>query len=126
MRGITLTLASLMIGAFAFAVDAPRIDLDRPGALDQLKLEHPKRFQAVNAVLLASKRAPCQADAIKLLEARLDVRDLECGMMVFTSYPALRHVSFELEGTHYTATVALEEAEVLQPVATGAELPSTR
>jgi hypothetical protein len=116
MRGIPFAPALLIAGSFAFAADAPRIDLDRPGALDQLKLEHPQRYQAVSAMLHASKRAPCQGEEIKLLETRLNVRDLECGMIVFTTYPALRHVSFELDGTNYAATVALETAEALQPV----------
>jgi hypothetical protein len=118
MSKLLSVLASLTIIASAFAADAPRIDLDRPGALDQLKLEHPQRYQAVSAVLHASKRAPCEGDEIKLLETRLSVRDLECGMTVSTTFPAQRHVSFELDGASYAATVVLEDSSAVQPVST--------
>ncbi len=34
-------------------------------------------------------------------------------MMVLTSYPARRHVRFELDGTEYVATVVLEDVSTL-------------
>jgi hypothetical protein len=117
--------AFLIIGSFALANGAPRIDLDLPGALDQLKQQHPQRYQAVSALLLASERAPCQGSEIKLLKTRFNIRDLECGMLVFTSYPAQRHVSFQLDGTRYEATVVLKGADTLQPISTVTELRST-
>ena len=36
-------------------------------------------------------------------------------MMLFTSYPAKRHVSFELDGVNYEATVEFKDAETVQP-----------
>jgi len=124
MRSIAFAPALLIIGAFALAAGAPRIDLDRPGALNQLKQEHPRRYQAVTALLRASEHAPCQAGEIELLKTRFDVRDLECGMMISTSYPAKRHVSFELDGTRYEATVVLKDAESVQPISPVTELPA--
>jgi hypothetical protein len=110
MRTIAFAPAFLIIGSFALAHGAPRIDLDKPGALDQLKQQHPQRYQAVSALLSASEHAPCRGSEIELLKTRFNVRDLECGMMVFTSYPAKRHVRFELDGTNYEATVVLKDA----------------
>jgi hypothetical protein len=75
-------------------------------------------------MLRASKRAPCEGDEIKLLETRLNVRDLECGIIVSTSFPAQRHVSFELDGTSYAATVVLEDASAVQPLSTVTGQPS--
>jgi hypothetical protein len=118
MRSIAFVPAFLVVGAFALGDDAPRIDLDRPGVLDQLKQQHPQRYQALRAVLRASERAPCRPSEIELLKTRLNVRDLECGMMIFTTYPALRHVSFELDGTNYAATVVLKCDDKLQPIST--------
>jgi hypothetical protein len=116
MRSTAFAPAFLIIGSFAIADGAPRIDLDRPGVLDQLKQQHPKRYQGVSALLRASEHAPCQGSEIEVLKTRLNVKDLECGMMLFTSYPAKRHVSFELDGVNYEATVEFKDAETVQPV----------
>jgi hypothetical protein len=115
MRSIAYVPAFLIIGSLAIADGAPRIDLDRPGALDELESHHPRQYQAVIAVLGASERAPCPTNEIELLKTRFDVRDFECGMILSTSYPALRHVSFELDGAIYVATVVLEDATAVQP-----------
>jgi hypothetical protein len=115
MRFITYVPALLVIGSLAIAGGMPRVDLDRPGALDRLKLQQPRQYQAVIAVLIASKRVPCAGNDIEVLKTRFNVRDLECGMILSTSYPALRHVSFELDGAAYVATVALEDTTTAQP-----------
>jgi hypothetical protein len=126
MRSIAFVPALLIISSFALADGAPRIDLDRPGVLNQLKQQHPQRYQSVSALLRASERAPCQGSEIELLKTRFNVRDLECGMMVFTSYPARRHVSFELDGISYGATVVLKGDDKLQPISTATETLPTR
>jgi hypothetical protein len=126
MRSIVFAPAFLIIGSFALAGGAPRIDLDRPGVLNQLKQQHPQRYQAVSALLRASERAPCRGSEIELLKTRFNVKDLECGMMVFTSYPARRHVSFKLDGISYEATVVLKGDDKAQPISTEPEMPATR
>ena len=122
MRSIVFAPAFLIIGSFALAHGAPRVDLDRPGVLNQLKQEHPQRYQAVSALLRASEHAPCQGGEIELLKTRFNVKDLECAMMVLTSYPAKRHVSFELDGINYAATVVLKDAETVHPLSLVTEL----
>jgi hypothetical protein len=116
MRSIASVPALLIIGSFALAHGAPQIDLDRPGVLDELKLQHPQRYQAVSALLRASEHPACQGGELELLKARFNIKDLECGMILSTSYPAKRHVSFELDGVNYAATVELNDTETLQPV----------
>jgi hypothetical protein len=123
MRSFAFAPAFLIIGSFALAQGAPRINLDQPGVLNQLKLQHPQRYQAVSALLRASERAPCQGGEIELLKTRFNIRDLECGMMVFTSYPARRHLSFELDRISYEATVVLNGDDKLQPISPRAEMP---
>ena len=118
MRCIALASTLLITTSVALADEAPKVDLDRPGVLSQLRLEHPKQYQAVHAVLRASERAPCRDGDAKLLKARFDVRDLECGMLISTSYPALRHVSFELDGVRYVATVKLRYNAPAHPLST--------
>ena len=115
MRNISYVLALLAIGSLAIADGAPRVDLDRPGVLDQLKLQHPRQYQAVAAVLAAAKHAPCADNEIEVLKTRFNLKDLECGMILSATYPALRHVSFELDGAVYVATVALHETATVLP-----------
>ena len=124
MRSIAFAPAFLIIGSLSLAQSVSRVDLDRPGVLDQLKQQHPQRYQAVSALLRASEHAPCQASELEVLKTRFSVRDLECGMILSTSYPAKRHVSFELDGTQYEATVVLNDAETVQPISPVTELPA--
>jgi hypothetical protein len=126
MRSFAFAPAFLIIGSFAFAVGAPRIDLDRPRVLGELKEQHPQRYQAVSALLRASKHAPCQGSEMEVLKTRFNVKDLECGMMLFASYPAKRHVSFELDGVNYEATVEFKDAEKVQPISLVTGSPASR
>jgi hypothetical protein len=107
----SIALVTVLLACIASAAEPLVLDLDKPGVLDQLKQDHPQRYQAVAAVLLASERMPCKSTELKTLQARSNVRDLECGVMLLTSYPAQRHVSFYLDGTRYAATVTLKDAE---------------
>ena len=122
MRSLAIAPAFLIIGSFALAQGARIINLDQPGVLNQLKVEHPQRYEAVTAVLRASERAPCRGGDIELLKTRFSIRDLECGMMLFTSYPARRHVSFELDRIRYEATVVLEGDAEVQPISAPADM----
>jgi hypothetical protein len=106
----SMALVTVLLASIASAADPAALDLDKPGALDQLKQDHPQRYQAVTAVLLASERLPCKSTELETLQARFNLKDLECGVMVLTSYPAQRHVSFYLDGTRYAATVTLKDA----------------
>jgi hypothetical protein len=125
MRSIAFAPAFLIIGSFALAHGSPRIDLDRPGVLDELKQQHPQRYQAVSALLRASEHAACKGGEIELLKTRFNIKDLECGMMLFTSYPAKRHVSFELDGVNYEATVEFKDAETVQPISLVTDLSAS-
>jgi hypothetical protein len=126
MRSVVLAAAFLITGSLAFGAGAPRIDLDQPGVLSQLKHEHPQRYQAVSAVLRAAEHAPCEGNEIELLKTRFDVRDLECAMVVLTSYPAKRHVGFELDGINYAATVVLKDVEKLQLISPAVDSSESR
>jgi hypothetical protein len=106
-----IALVSGLLVSIAYATTPNIIDLDKPGVLEQLKLSHPQKYQAVTAVLHASEEMPCKSRELEALKVRLDIRDLECNLVILTSYPAKRHVSFEFDGTSYTATVVLKGTE---------------
>jgi hypothetical protein len=109
MRFIAL-ISSFLVSA-AFAAPPNTIDLDKPGVLEQLKLSHPLQYQAVAAVLRASEKMPCRSSELKTLKVRFDIKDLECNLLVLTSWPPKRHVSFEFDGASYAATVVLKVTE---------------
>ena len=123
MSSIAFAPAFLIIGSFALAQGAPRINLDQPGVLNELKLQHPQRYQAVSALLRAAEQAPCPGSEIELLKTRFNIRDLECAMTVFTSYPARRHLSFELDRISYEATVVLKGDDKMQPISPTTDVP---
>jgi hypothetical protein len=106
-----IALISAFLVPVAFAAPPNTIDLDKPGALEQLKLSHPQQYQAVSAVLRASERMPCKSGEMEALRVRFDIRDWECNLIVLTSWPAKRHVNFEFDGTGYAATVVLKDTE---------------
>jgi hypothetical protein len=109
MRFIALT--SVFLVSVAYAAPPNTIDLDKPGALEQLQQSHPQQYQAVTAVLRASERMPCKSSELKTLKVRFDIKDLECNLIVLTSWPPKRHVSFEFDGANYSATVILKDTE---------------
>jgi hypothetical protein len=124
MRTIVIAAVLLLVGSFAQS--APRIDLDRPGVLEELKQQHPQRYQAVSALLRASEHAPCPSTEIEALKTRFNIQDLECGMTLMTSFPAKRRVNFELDGVSYAATVVLQDVETLLPASVESHSPDSR
>ena len=124
MRSIVFAPGLLIISPFALAYGRPSINLDQPGVLNELQQQHPQRYQAVSALLRASEHAPCQDSELEVLKTRFNVKDLECGMVLSTSYPAKRHVSFELDGINYEATVVLKDAVTVQPIFAVTEVPA--
>ena len=119
MRAIVFV--SVLLACIASAAEGGAVDLDRPGVLDQLKQDHPQRYQLVAAVLHASEWMPCKSSELETLKTRFGLREAECGVVVLTSYPAQRHVSFELDGTSYAATVILKDAGATAQPATSVE-----
>src|ERR1700759_3298531 len=60
MRSIVLAAALIGSASLAWAQEAPRVDLNHAGVLEQLQLDHPARYQTIVAILHASARFPCR------------------------------------------------------------------
>jgi len=104
-----VSLASL---AAASAFAAGPIDLNAPGALDQMKIDHPERYEAVIRTLALAEELPCKSnDLMRQLKARFDLRELHCFAKILTSYPPKRRVTFDIQGDKYAATVTLRGVE---------------
>ena len=108
MKTIRIAFAIAATAALpAFA--AGPIDLDRPGALDQVKRERPGHFEAISRVLRAAEHLPCGQREIRTLEARFDLRELACTTLLMTSDPPKRRVSFALGDERYVAVVTMKD-----------------
>jgi hypothetical protein len=110
IRAAVAIATALALPAFPAAPTKDPIDLDRPGALDQVKRERPKQFEAISEVLRAAERLPCKEGELRTLRTRFDVRELACTMLLMTSYPPKRRVIFALGDERYVAVVAMKDA----------------
>jgi hypothetical protein len=89
----------------------PPVNLNRPGILEQLKLERPKHFAAISEVLRIVERVPCETREVETLKVRYDITQWACNFTLMTSDPPKRRLSFQLEETRYVAVVTLKGTE---------------
>jgi hypothetical protein len=109
MRIVVIALTStLMASANAGGSFEQLIDLNRPGALEQLKLDRPKHYAAIAEVIRIVERVPCENREVETLKARYDITQWACKFMLLTSDPPKRRLSFQLEETRYVALVTLK------------------
>lgn len=110
IRNVIAIFAAAVLPALAAGGSAGPIDLDRPGVLDQVKRERPRQFEAISEVLRAAERLPCKEGALRTLRTRFDVSELACTMLLMTSYPPKRRVTFALGEERYVAVVSMKDA----------------
>jgi len=104
-----VAVSTVMASAGAAGTLTQPVDLNRPGALEELKLERPKHHAAITGVLRAVERIPCDRGELETLKARFEISDLACSFLLLTRDPPKRRLNFELEGTHYVATVTMQD-----------------
>ena len=97
------------------------IDLNQPGALEALKAENPAQFEAATEVLRAAERMPCQGNEMNALETRFDLREMSCGILMLTSLPPKRHLTFKLGDTHFVANVTIKDTAPVTVQVKGAD-----
>lgn len=105
----------LTAAIFSIAILAPVpvlafgvVNLDEPGALEAVKRENPGHHRRLTGILAAASEMRCQPDKVGRLSVEYDAREAHCGVLVMTSYPAKRKLSFILDTTAYRATVTLD------------------
>lgn len=110
MRAIGIAVVcALATSAIAADTSWRPIDLDRPGALEQLKREHPDHYRAIAGILRSAETVPCKPRELRSLRSRFDMEEMACNFALMTSYPPKRHLSFAWGGTTYTATVTMKD-----------------
>jgi hypothetical protein len=112
MRAIGIAIVSaLATSAIAADTSWHPIDLDRPGALEQLKQEHPEHYRVIAGILRSAETVPCKPRELRTLKSRFDMEEMACNIAMMTSYPPKRHLSFAWGGATYTATVTMTDGE---------------
>ena len=112
-----LILAAIMCSAplcwadqpVAAVVSRPPVHLDSAADLAQLRKTNPDHYaRAVR--LMSSANSLCKPGEPKLQNTKLqsiDGRDISCDMLLLTSNPPKRALSFMLDGTRYLAIVTI-------------------
>lgn len=108
-----LTATSLFLVALAASagndrvITMPTVDLTQPGALEHLRSDDPGRYKRVQEMLEVAETADCAYTGPAFIPVMPSGKGIECGMIVYTSLPAKRRVSFIVDDTFYTALVAM-------------------
>jgi len=111
MRKIVLfTLSAASVAAIASGGDAvviqPPIRLDTPAELAWLRATNPDHY-ARAAHVMAAANFLCPPAAPKLQDAELGRSDAACALLLRTSNPPKREITFRLDGIRYAALVAI-------------------
>jgi hypothetical protein len=115
MRNAIVVVFAAVATFGPFAVSArDSVNLNRPGALERLKRENPVHYERASGILLAATEMPCHVDEFaKVMRTKFEAKEANCGVMLWTSDPAQRQLSFVLDNTQYVAAVRMKQAEKL-------------
>ncbi len=107
--------AAIMLGlslasSWACMAGPPQVVyLDGPAALDHLRVTHPAHYAKAQR-LMADANKLCRPDGARLLPTYLDARDVSCEQMLLrTSNPPKRQITFRLDDVRYIALVAVTD-----------------
>ena len=84
-------------------------DLSRPGALERLRSEQPRHYEAVLDVARIGQTATCTEEEVERVKKGHGLDKLDCGFVNSTTNPPSRRVRFEVDGTSYVITVRLSD-----------------
>jgi hypothetical protein len=85
--------------------------LNTSAAWDELRAADPERYARAQKIVAAANQI-CQPGPPKAYFAQFDARDVACErMMLFTSLPPKRRLSFRMEDTLYVAMVVVDESK---------------
>lgn len=111
---VILTVASLVLISVAVAsagdvVLRRTVDLDIPGAMEQVRATNPAHFDKIVKIVDGVAQ---QADSAvpRWLRVNFDARDVAYRPVVMTSLPPKRRLAFALDDTRYEVVVVLTNA----------------
>ena len=109
MRIVFLALFSLATGVASATSHLP-IQVDQPGVLDSIRTERPDHYRRITGILEAAERMPCHTPHFGRAAIEYQARQAHCGLMLLTSYPARRRLSFRLDDVPYVALVTMRDS----------------
>jgi hypothetical protein len=108
---------ALFFAGCAFA-QAPQpwraVDLDRPGALEQLARDNPAHFATVEKILAEAPQRPFESVA-RWVRTEFNAKDVDTSHFLKTSYPALARLTFTLDSRQYTKVIRIDAPAQLLP-----------
>ena len=109
IRLLALVVLALLWSTAASAEDARLgrvFDLDRPGALEALRISNPTHYAKVRQIL-EGVFLRSDVEVPRWMQTNFQAQDVQYGLIVLTSHPPKRRLSFALDATHYAGTVVL-------------------
>ena len=114
-----MRLALLLLASLPLAATAQVVQLDRPGVLDAIEEANPGHHARILGILKASQEMPCDARRLERAAISHEAREAKCSLLLMTSYPAKRRLTFKLDDVPYAATVTMHADARLMKVPTG-------
>ena len=109
MRATLVALVFVSFAVPAVGGEQVYVDLDRPGALDELARANPRHYDEVVKLTKIASRVSCDTGP-RLMPVPTAARNpMECvAMTIMTSEPPKRRITFEIDHTRYGMVVTLE------------------
>ena len=105
---LSLGLAALTAHA-AVALSNPPVYLNGQDDLDRLRATHPDRYARAERIMTAANEL-CRPRPGEVSYAKFEAKDISCSdMLLKTSNPPKRRISFTLDDTRYIALVAVTD-----------------
>ena len=101
--------------ALLFAGQALAIDLDQPGAMQQLARDNPAHYAKVEKILSEAPYRP-YASMARWIRTEFNATDVDASHLLKTSYPAQTRLSFALDGTQYRKTIYIDAPGKVLPL----------
>jgi hypothetical protein len=101
MRTVLIVLASVAALSVAGAADG-RIDLNKPGAMEQLQRNNPRHYAKITTILEGLAEQPDE-QVPQWMKTTFEAKNVIWAPLVLTSYPPRKRLSFELETIQYEA-----------------------
>jgi hypothetical protein len=127
MRYLVLAVLVVLVSGASIAragdcamIQSP-VRLDTPDELAQLRASNPDHYARAERLIKAAN-ALCPPAAPKLEHADADSRNAACGLLLWTSNPPKREISFTLDGIRYAALVVVtaDPPKVMRALTEGA------
>ncbi len=108
MRAILSLVFCLAAGVQAASPALGVVDLDKPGALEQVARGNPEHYRQIVEMIRIAEQHSCE-QALKLYQASVKASSVDCaGLMILTSAPPKHRLAFTLDATRYMTVVTIK------------------